>query len=74
MRQTDLHASAAQIRDAFEDLQTAWLDVAAHWNDGVSQAFCQNHLEPLGPIVKLALDSTTRMATTVAKMHHDCAE
>jgi hypothetical protein len=74
MRSSDLHTSAAQIRDAFDDLQAAWLDASAQWNDGVSRAFCQNHLEPLGPTVKLALDSITRMGVLVAQMHNECEQ
>lgn len=74
MRSSDFHTSASQIRDAFEDLQRAWLDASDQWNDGVSRAFCQNHLEPLGPTVKLALDSMTRMGVMVAQMHNDCEQ
>ena len=74
MRHSDLHTSAAQIRDAFDDLQTAWLEASSQWNDGVSRAFCQNHLEPLGPTVKLALDSMTRMGVLVTHMHAECEQ
>jgi hypothetical protein len=72
MGPADLHTSAAHIRDAFEELQTAWLDASQHWNDGVSRSFCENHLEPLGPVVKLALDSMTRMSAMVDHMHREC--
>lgn len=72
MRPSDLYTSAAQIRDAYEELQAAWLDASAAWNDGVSRSFCENHLEPLDPVVKLALDSMTRMGVLVDKMHREC--
>jgi hypothetical protein len=74
MRSADLHTSAAQIRDAFDDLQAAWIAASEQWNDGVSRAFCQNHLDPLGPTVKLALDSITRMGVLVARMHNECEQ
>lgn len=74
MRSADLYTSAAQIRDAFDDLQAAWLEASEQWNDGVSRAFCQNHLEPLGPTVKLALDSMTRLGVVVAHMHAECEQ
>jgi hypothetical protein len=70
----DLHTSAAHIRDAFDDLKTAWLDVSQHWNDGVSRTFCENHLEPLGPLVKLALDALSNMSGQVNQMYRDCSE
>jgi hypothetical protein len=72
MRQTDLYTSAAHIRDAFDDLQKAWAEASENWNDGVSRSFCENHLEPLGPVVKLALDSIARMSQLVDHMHRDC--
>jgi hypothetical protein len=72
MRPADLYSSAAHIRDAFDELQKAWLDAAEHWNDGVSRSFCENHLEPLAPILKLALDSIGRMSQMVDNMHRDC--
>ncbi len=72
MNSSNLYTSAAHIRDAIEDLQTAWLDASQHWNDGVSLSFCNNHLEPMGPVVKLALDSIARMSTLVDQMHRDC--
>jgi hypothetical protein len=74
MRSADLHTSAAHIRDAFEDLQAAWLDATELWNDGVSRGFCENHLEPIGPVVKLALDSMGRMSQLVGQMHRDCED
>ena len=72
MNPSDLYTSATQIRDAFDDLQKAWQDAAEVWNDGVSRAFCENHLEPLGPVVKLALDSMSRMSQLVRDMQRDC--
>jgi hypothetical protein len=74
MRPSDLYSSAAHIRDAFDDLQKAWLDASEQWNDGVSRSFCENHLEPLAPVVKLALDSIGRMSHMVDNMHRDCDE
>ncbi|MCC6492260.1 MAG: hypothetical protein IT424_04495 [Pirellulales bacterium] len=74
MRPADLYTSAAHIRDALDDLQTAWQEASAHWNDQVSRSFCENYLEPLGPIVKLALDSMARMSQLVDHMHRDCED
>ena len=72
MASSDLHTSAGQIRDAMEQLQAAWLEASEHWNDDVSRRFCENHLEPLAPVVKLALDSIARMSGLVDHMHRDC--
>lgn len=74
MSKPDLYSSAAHIRDAVDDLQIAWQEASEKWSDGVSQRFCKTHLDPLGPIVKLALDSIARMAISVDQMHRDCDE
>jgi hypothetical protein len=74
MRPSDLYTSAAHIRDAFDELQTAWHDAAMAWNDGVSRRFCETHLEPMGPIVKQALEAITRMSTLVNEMHRQCEQ
>jgi hypothetical protein len=71
MRPSDLSTSAAQIRDALDDLLMAWEETSAHWNDGVSRHFCETHLEPLGPALKQSLDVMGRIAQTVGGMHND---
>ncbi|HEX6960587.1 MAG TPA: hypothetical protein VF175_01875 [Lacipirellula sp.] len=72
MRPADMYSSAAHVRDAFDELQKAWQEASENWNDGVSRSFCKNHLEPLGPVLKLALDSVGRMSHMVDHMHRDC--
>ncbi len=72
MSSGNMHTSAAHIRDAMRELQAAWLDAAQHWNDGVSRRFCENYLEPLGPLVKLSLDTISRTAQTVDQMYREC--
>ncbi|QEG32984.1 hypothetical protein Pr1d_02450 [Bythopirellula goksoeyrii] len=72
MRPWDLDTSSAQIRRAMEDLQRAWQEVSESWNDGVSQKFCEQHLEPLIPVVKQTLDSISRMQQLTSKMQREC--
>jgi len=72
MSGSNLYTSAAHISDAFDELIAAWNELEQHWNDGVSRRFCEIHLEPMGPIAKMALDSTSRMSHIVDQMHRDC--
>ena len=74
MRPSDLHTGAAQLRDAAEELQTAWADAAELWSDGVSRRFCEMHLEPIGPVVKQALDAVSRMSQLADQIRCDCDE
>jgi hypothetical protein len=71
MRTTDLATSAANLRDAFDDLLIAWQEASEHWNDNVSRQFCEHHLEPLGPTLKITLDSIARMSQITTGMHQD---
>jgi hypothetical protein len=71
MRSPDLATSAAHIRDAFDELQIAWQDANELWHDEVARKFCESHLEPLGPVVKLSLDAMARMTQIVGGMHQD---
>jgi len=74
MRPWDLDTSAAQLRDAMEELQQAWQQTDEQWHDAVSQKFCENHLEPIGPALKLALDAVGRMEQLMGQIHRECGE
>ena len=74
MKPWDLDTSAAQMRDAMDDLQIAWQQTADHWHDNVSEKFCQTHLEPIGPAYKMALDAILRMQQLLNQIQRECAE
>lgn len=68
----DFYTSTAHIRDAMDDLQIAWQDTTDDWNDAVSRKFCEKHLEPIGPAVKMALDALGHISQQVRQMQRDC--
>jgi hypothetical protein len=72
MRQCDLATGAARIRHALEHLETVWNDAAGQWNDDVSRRFREEHLEPMIPNVKLALDAISRMSLLMDEVERDC--
>ncbi|MEQ8208703.1 MAG: hypothetical protein RH917_02630 [Lacipirellulaceae bacterium] len=74
MRQTDLYTGSAQLRDAFDELLALWNEVSENWNDAVSRKFCEQHLEPLSPLVKLSLEASSRTTQIVASMHRECED
>ncbi|MEO1497315.1 MAG: hypothetical protein AAFV43_09210 [Planctomycetota bacterium] len=61
MKPCDLETGAGRIRLALKDLERVWEDAAEEWSDEASAAFREQHLEPLTPIVKNALDAIGRM-------------
>jgi len=72
MRKCDLHTGAARIRHALENLDTVWNEVSDDWNDAVSRRFREQHLDPMVPRVKLALDAIARMNLLLDEVERDC--
>ncbi|MGI9457034.1 MAG: hypothetical protein ACR2NU_10755 [Aeoliella sp.] len=72
MKNCDLESGAGRIRHALEELELAWAEARDEWNDEVSQAFCDQHLEPMIPIVKTALDAIGRMDIMLRQAQRDC--
>jgi hypothetical protein len=74
MRHWDLDTSAAQLRDALEDLQRAWQIVSESWNDRVSHQFSEQYLDPIIPASKMALDATSRLNELLNRIQSECEE
>lgn len=55
-----------------EDLQHTWAEATEQWNDEASRAFATQHLEPLIPVVKTALDAISRMDMLLTQAQRDC--
>jgi hypothetical protein len=72
MRPWDLDTSSSALHRAMEDLQISWQQVGEDWHDSVSQEFCERHLEPLGPAMKMTLDAIARMQHLVNRIQSDC--
>jgi len=72
MRKCDLSNGAGRIRHALENLEVAWNEAATDWNDSVSRGFRENHLEPIVPQLKLALDAISRMDLLIDEVERDC--
>lgn len=74
MRHCDLQSDAARINKALEDLLIAWQKASDDWSDEVSRRFCEEHLDPLVPSVKTALDAVSRMDLLLRRAQEDCEE
>jgi hypothetical protein len=72
MRKCDLATGAARIRDALENVEITWSEVSLEWNDAVSRRFGEQHLDPIVPRLKLALDAISRMALLMDEVERDC--
>jgi hypothetical protein len=72
MRKCDLATGAARIRHALENVETVWGENSQAWNDAVSRRFREQHLDPMIPRLKLALDAIARMDLLMAEVERDC--
>jgi hypothetical protein len=72
MRKCDLLTGAGRIRYALENLETVWNEISGDWNDGVNRRFREQHLDPMVPRVKLALDAISRMTLLMDEVERDC--
>lgn len=72
MRRSDTTTGASRIRHALENLEIAWHEASTEWNDAVSRRFAANHLEPMIPPVKMALDAISRMGLLLDEVERDC--
>jgi len=74
MHIADLHTGIAKLMEATEALREAWEETKLHWHDDNSRNLEENHLRPILPNVKLAIDATNRMAEVLARAERDCAD
>jgi hypothetical protein len=72
MRKCDLATGAARIRHALENVEVVWSEASQEWNDAVSRRFREQHLDPLVPRLKLALDAISRMGLLMDEVQRDC--
>jgi hypothetical protein len=72
MRKCDLATGAARIRHALENVEVVWGEASQQWNDAVSRRFREQHLDPLVPRLKLALDAISRMGLLMDEVERDC--
>ena len=74
IKNVDLYTGSARIRLALENLHHTCQDAADHWNDPVSRAFMEQHIEPLVPVVKTALDAVGRMQMLLDQAQRESSE
>jgi hypothetical protein len=72
MRRCDLATGAARIRHALENMEVVWSENSQAWNDAVSLRFREQHLDPMIPRLKLALDAIARMDLLMNEVERDC--
>ena len=72
MRKCDLATGAARIRHALENLETVWNEIFARVERCGEPRFREQHLDPMVPRLKLALDAISRMSLLMDEVERDC--
>lgn len=71
MKPCDLDTGSARFRRGLKDLLLAWEEATDEWDDAASRAVFEEHLEPMVPIVKGALDAVGRMRNLLHQAQRD---
>ncbi len=74
MRIVDMNTGAAKLNKALEALKESWAETIETWEDQNARSFQEEHLEPIGPAIKMALDSTNRLAEVLARAQRECED
>jgi hypothetical protein len=72
MRIANLGTGAAKLTEAMKDLEAAWGEATAQWNDQAMRNFEKDHLEEIGPSVGAALDAIKRLDEVLARGQREC--
>ena len=72
MQVVSLSTGPARIREALETLEIAWSETKDEWDDASSRNFEENHVQPIGPKVRQAMDAISRLRDAVARVGRDC--
>lgn len=71
MKNYDMDSGAARIVRGLKDLTAVWDEASEEWNDPVSRAVYKDHIEPITPVVKSALDAVGRMRQLLQQAQRD---
>ncbi len=71
MKPCDLETGGARLQRGLKDVYRVWEEASESWDDGASRAVFEEHLEPMAPVVKGALDAVSRMRQLLQHAQRD---
>jgi hypothetical protein len=73
-RPGELISGMQRLKRATRDLQTAWTETQAVWNDAASRDFQQRYLDPILPTLRRVLAATSEMDDTYRRAIAECTD
>ena len=67
-----LSVGKTKLDSAMRDLMAAWNKAGDHWNDALREDFNAQHLAPLHPRVKAAIDAMDKMSSMTDRAKQAC--
>lgn len=61
MKPCDMDTGSGRFRHGLQEVFRVWEEASEEWNDSAAGAVFEEHLAPMTPIVKGALDAVGRM-------------
>lgn len=71
-RVADFTAPAANLLEAWQQLELAWDNLKDVWSDSTREAFEANYISHIRPRVKMTLDALGRLSTVADEAQRKC--
>ena len=72
MKSANLHSGTVRIQEALESLERAWEETSLYWDDSSSRNFDAEHIQPIGPKVRSALNAINHLRDIATRLQRDC--
>ncbi len=67
-------SARAKLKDTYRVLMNVWVRTNETWDDGVSRALQEQHLEPLEGSIRTALGAMDTIHETLERVRRECSE
>lgn len=67
-----VQTSQARLADAVKQLNVRWNRIRERWDDGVARQVQKEYIDPLGPMVRSAVQALNHVSDLMAAAQRDC--
>jgi len=70
----DLSGDAARLHESLDLLNAAWIEATTQWDDSANRQFYKDHLAPLEPKARIALNAIGRLTEVLSRAERECSD